>query len=296
MNSQCTIIATAQIRWSDPETESYSALMTDVAHQMSDPTPLLGPGDLSPFELLNPNGSSPLILVCDHAGLAVPKKLGDLGLPPSAWERHISHDIGARRVTEILSAAFDAPAVMHNYSRLVIDCNRPLGHPESIIAESDGQVVPGNADISSVDIHERAEALFWPYHKTISNLIGGRWRDMGSPPILFSVHSFTGSYGTQHRPWDAGVLYNKDPRLAKVVMEQLLAVGLNIGENQPYSGLEAAYSIDVHGGAPGIAHMVIEMRQDQVADETGCATWAERLTEALTAALNREEMHRVQRF
>jgi len=258
--------------------------------------PLLGPGDPPPFELLNPGGSSTLMLICDHAGLNVPKALGNLGLPDNAWSRHISHDIGARRVTELLSEAFDAPAVMHNYSRLVIDCNRPLGHPESIIEESDGQVVPGNAKITSVDVTERAEALFWPYHQTISNFIGGRWRDRGQPPVLFSVHSFTGQYGNQHRPWDAGVLYNRDPRLAHPLMDLLRAKGLNIGDNQPYSGLEAAFTIDVHGGAPGIAHMVIEIRQDQVTDEAGCRRWADILTDALSEILKHEDLYRVQRF
>lgn len=258
--------------------------------------PLLGPGDPPPFELLNPGGASNLMLICDHAGLNVPKALDDLGLPDDAWTRHISHDIGARRVTELLSEAFDAPAVMHNYSRLVIDCNRPLGHPESIIEESDGQTVPANANMTSTDVTRRAEALFWPYHKTISNFIGGRWRDRGQPPVLFSVHSFTDRYGDQHRPWDAGVLYNRDSRLAYPMMELLRARGLNIGDNQPYSGLEAAFTIDVHGGAPGIAHVVIEIRQDQLADEDGCRRWSGILADVLNEVLKREELYRVQRF
>ena len=290
----------SEVRSRFPGAGGYSAGMDGDAHNPTDlaasHAPLLGPGDPPPFEFRNPTGGSPLILICDHAGLAVPASLDNLGLPESAWKRHISHDIGARRVTELLSAAFDAPAVMHNYSRLVIDCNRPLGHPESIIEESDGQTVPGNADITSTDVHQRAEALFWPYHKTISNLIGGRWRDMNRPPVLFSVHSFTGQYGTQHRPWDAGVLFNKDPRLAVPLMEHLRAKGLNIGENQPYSGLEAAFTIDVHGGAPGIAHMVIEIRQDQLEDEASRQRWSEILIEALENVLNREELYRVQRF
>ena len=257
---------------------------------------LLGPGDPPPFELINEHGTSPLFLICDHAGLAVPTALGDLGLPDSAWSRHISHDIGARRITEMLSADFDAVAIMHNYSRLVIDCNRPLGHPESIIKVSDDQTVPANEECTTAQAALRENALFWPYHQTISSLIGSRWRHHGRPPLLFSVHSFTPRFGGATRPWDAGVLYNRDPRMAKPMMEHLRGHGLNIGDNQPYSGLEAAYTIDVHGGAPGIAHVVIEVNQDQVGDEAGQRRWADLLGGALRVLMEREDVYRVQRF
>ncbi|MEQ8665766.1 MAG: N-formylglutamate amidohydrolase [Rhodospirillales bacterium] len=269
---------------------------TPIVHAGPGEAGLLGPGDPPPFDLINPHGSSPLVLICDHAGLSVPKALGDLGLPDSAWARHISHDIGARRMTEMLSADLDAVAVMHNYSRLVIDCNRPLGHPESIIAVSDDQPVPANERCTTAQAALRENALFWPYHQTISSLIGSRWRHAGRPPILFSVHSFTPRYGGTIRPWDAGVLYNRDPRMAKPMMEYLRTQGLNIGDNQPYSGLEAAFTIDVHGAAPGIAHMVIEVNQDQVGDEDGQRRWVDMLGGALREILDREDVHRVQRF
>jgi len=260
------------------------------------PSPLLGPDDPVPFDVLNLHGSSPLVLVCDHAGLNVPSSLDGLGLPESAWSRHISHDIGAREVTTMLSEDFDAVAILHNYSRLVIDCNRPLGHPESIIHVSDGQDVPGNQSCTPAQAALRENALFWPYHQTISSIIGNRWRANGSPPVLFSVHSFTPRYGAEIRPWDAGVLYNKDPRFAEPLLAYLRDEGLNVGDNQPYSGLESAYSVDIHGGAPGIAHVVIEINQDQIADHNGQRAWADRLGGALTSILKREEIHRVQRF
>lgn len=268
----------------------------NIAANDDPPAPLLGPGDPPPFDMINEGGTSPVVLICDHAGLSVPHALGNLGLPDTAWQRHISHDIGARAITKMLSADFDAVAIMHNYSRLVIDCNRPLGHPESIIHVSDDQPVPANQTCSPAEATLRENALFWPYHQTISSVIGNRWRSSGRPPILFSVHSFTPRYGREIRPWDAGVLYNRDPRLAKPMMESLRAEGLNVGDNQPYSGLEAAYSIDVHGGAPGIAHCVIEVNQDQAGDEAGQRRWADLLGKALRSILEREEVHRVQRF
>lgn len=258
--------------------------------------PLLGPEDPPPFDVINPHGAAPLVLTCDHAGLNVPTSLGNLGLPEAAWQRHISHDIGAREVTGLLSTDLDAVAILHNYSRLVIDCNRPLGHPESIIHVSDDQPVPGNQSCTPAQATMRENALFWPYHQTVSSIIGNRWRASGHPPAIFSVHSFTPHYGSEARPWDAGVLYNKDPRMAEPLIAFLQAEGLSIGDNQPYSGLESAFSIDIHGGAPGIAHVVIEIRQDQISDPEGQRLWADRLARAMRALLSREDIHRVQRF
>ncbi len=259
-------------------------------------TPLLGPNDPSAFEKINSDGTAHLVLICDHAGRAVPTALGGLGMQASDMERHIAYDIGARAVTERMSELLDATAILHNYSRLVIDCNRPLGHPESIGDVSDDTAIPGNERLSEPDALKRVDALFWPYHQTISTEIGHRWRTEGVPPVLFSVHSFTPNFGTQERPWDAGVLYNRDPRIGEPMMEILREQGLNIGDNEPYSGMEAAYTIDFHGTSPGLANGVIEIRQDQVADEEGQERWAQILAYALQQIIRRDGMYSVQRF
>ncbi len=259
-------------------------------------SPLLGPGDPPVFQHINADGGAHLVLICDHAGRAVPSTLDDLGLDDADMDRHIAYDIGAAAVTTRLSKLLDAPALMHNYTRLVIDCNRPLGHPESIPESSDGSIISGNADLPEDQAIERVNALFWPYHQVASSIIGHRWRVEKRPPALFSVHSFTPQYGDEQRPWDAGVLYNRDPRIAKPMMEMLRAKGLHIGDNQPYSGLESGYSIDMHGTSPGLANGVIEIRQDQIADEAGQDRWADLLAECMTEILKHEDIYRVQRY
>jgi len=259
-------------------------------------TSLLGPDDPPVFVHVNESGETPLVLICDHAGRNVPGVLNGLGVDVDHMDRHIAYDIGAAMVTRQLSERLDAPALLHNYSRLVIDCNRPLGHPESIPEVSDGTTIPANADLPEQHALKRVNTLFWPYHQAVSNLISHRWRVHKRPPILFSVHSFTPSFGSEHRPWDAGVLYNRDPRLALPLMEMLRARGLHIGDNQPYSGLETAYSVDVHGTAPGLANVVIEIRQDQIADAEGQDRWATTLSECLVDIMKREDIHRVQRY
>jgi len=230
--------------------------------------------------------------------LAASVFVGTTFFPTETFTRFVNLPLflGAAAVTRRLSELLDATALLHNYSRLVIDCNRPLGHPESIPRISDGTPVPANVDLPEPQALKRIDTLFWPYHQAVSNILGHRWRVQGRPPALFSVHSFTPAYGDEHRPWDAGVLYNRDPRLANPMMEMLREQGLNIGDNQPYSGLEAAYTIDVHGTSPGIANGVIEIRQDQIADEVGQERWAQILADCLKIIMEREEIHRVQRF
>lgn len=274
----------------------YSAAMDLDSKNLDDVTSLLGPDDPPVFEHINETGEAHLVLICDHAGRHVPGVLDGLGVDVEHMDRHIAYDIGAAAVTRHLSESLNATALLHNYSRLVIDCNRPLGHPESIPEVSDNTRIPANAGLPEQQALKRVDTLFWPYHQAVSNVVGHRWRVQGRPPVLFSIHSFTPSFGTEHRPWDAGVLYNRDPRLAAPLMEMLRGRGLHIGDNQPYSGLEAAYTIDVHGTSPGLANVVIEIRQDQITDTEGQEQWATILTECFAEIMKREDVHRVQRY
>ncbi|MFQ5765213.1 MAG: N-formylglutamate amidohydrolase [Rhodospirillales bacterium] len=259
------------------------------------PTSLVGPGDPPVFEILNPEGRMPLQLVCDHASRRVPAGLGDLGLSAEHFARHIAYDIGAAEVTRRLSAALDAPAVVAGYSRLVIDLNRPPGHPESIPEISDATEIPGNHGLSEAQQRERVEALFAPYHDAVNDSLAHLWR-RGKPPVLFSVHSFTAHYGDDERPWDVGVLWNRDSRLARPLIEKLSSQGFSVGDNLPYSGIELAYTIDLHGGAAGLANCVVEINQDHVLDDDGVRRWAAILAEAVGDILRRHDLHHVQQY
>lgn len=258
---------------------------------------LLGAGDPPPVEIVNPQGRRPLVLLCDHAGRAIPKRLGTLGLSPKDLDRHIAYDIGAEAMTSLLAERLDAPAVLARYSRLVIDCNRAPGNPQSIIAASDGTTVAANRNVSDTEAEARIEEIFWPYHRAASTTITRQWRRLGIPPGVFSVHSFTPRFNGQDRPWDAGVLWHRDPRIAAPLLDFLSRIdGLTIGDNLPYSGLLTAYTTDLHGGAAGLPNCAIEVRQDLVTDPAGIATWAERLGDALEKVFAAETIHRVQRF
>jgi len=257
--------------------------------------PLLRPHETPPYEIINADSSNDMLLVCDHASRKVPESLHDLGLPTFEFDRHIAYDIGTEKVTRNLSRALDCTAVLARFSRLVLDVNRPPGHPESIPEVSDGTEVPANLGLSEAEKDQRVESLHDPYHDAIGHALAHIW-NRGRPPALFSVHSFTPLFGGTIRPWDVGVLWKHDPRLAVPLMEKLRAHGLNVGDNEPYSGLDLAYTIDVHGGAAGLANCVIEINQDQVFTEAGIERWSAILIESLGEIISDERLYRVEKY
>jgi predicted N-formylglutamate amidohydrolase len=255
---------------------------------------LLGPDDPPPFTLINADATTPLLLVCDHASAAIPHGLAGLGLSVDALRRHIAYDIGAAELTLGLARRLACPAVLAGYSRLVIDVNRPPGDPQSILAVSDDTAIPGNVDLDPDEAAARAEAIHWPYHHAI-DVAFARLRRMGPEPLFFSVHTFTPSLAGEDRFWDAGVLWSHDPRLAVPLLALLRRhPGLIIGDNQPYSGLHLAYTLNLHAGAAGLPHAAIEVRQDHCDSPTDLARWTGLLGDALADILAMPHLHRVE--
>jgi predicted N-formylglutamate amidohydrolase len=246
--------------------------------------PLLEADEPAAFRLERPNGKSPYFLTCDHAGARVPRKLGSLGVSVEDMGRHIAWDIGAAGVAVKLADALDAFAILQTYSRLVIDCNRPPGIPDSIVRMSEATRIPGNENVSAADAAAREREVFRPYHDRIRTELDTRLTQQ-RPTVLISVHSFTPQFHGNQRPWHAGLLYNRDARLATELLQRLRAEpGLVIGDNEPYSvGDTTDYTIPEHGERRGLLHVGIELRQDLVAAAAGQSEWAERLARALVS-------------
>jgi len=245
---------------------------------------------LLPVDVYAPEATAPSLIVCDHASNQVPERLSDLGLPQEALRRHIAWDIGAASVARRLASRLGATAVLSGVSRLVIDCNRPPGHATSICPLSDGTSVPGNHDLGREHVRLRVAEYFYPYHGAISThleRIEGASRRVSA---LISIHSFTPAMDGRPRPWHVGVLWNKDPRLAVPLIAALREDGdLMVGDNQPYSGRESNYTVDVHGGSYGRPHVSIEIRQDQLASETEASQWGDRLADVMAPLLGLPE-------
>ncbi len=259
-------------------------------------SPLLGGDDPPPFTLVNPCGAARVFLVCDHASHGVPKALKKLGVKKDIFLDHMGHDIGAEALTRDLSARLDAPAVVGVYSRLVIDLNRELGHESSIPEESHGAAIPGNRGLSGHDAKRRAEALYHPYHDAITALIEG-FTSRRVVPAMLSIHSFTPELGEESRPWQVGILWNRDPRIALPLIDQLRAhPGLNVGDNQPYTGRMFNYTADTQAQAAGLPHVAIEVRSDLIDTPEGVAEWGARLESALAPILCEDALYKVEMF
>jgi len=249
------------------------------------PVRLLDDDDPHPVRLVRPAGSSDFFLTCDHAGTAIPRALGDLGVSAAERRRHIGWDVGAEAVAHGLSERLDATLVAQSYSRLVIDCNRAPGHPTSITPLSELTEIPGNRDLHPEHVGAREREIFHPYHAAIVEALDAR-AAAGRPSLLVCVHSFTPVYKGARRPWHIGLLYNRDRRLAERLRPLLAAErDLCIGDNQPYAvSDESDYGVPVHGERRGIPHVEIEIRHDLIETPEGQSEWAERLADWLVAA------------
>ncbi len=254
--------------------------------------PLIAAGDPPPFTLLNVAGKGGVLLVCDHASRAFPAALGHLGLRAADTELHIAWDIGAASLTRVLGRLFDTPAVLAGYSRLLIDCNRSPADPTSIVGHSDGIAVPGNQKLNDDERDARLRSFFEPYHRAIELRLD-EFRRHEVVPAFISMHSFTPVMGSEPRPWNIGVLWDRDPRIAVPLLERLRAIeGLTVGDNLPYSGRHPAdYTVARHAERARLPHVCIEVRQDQIDTAAGVRRWAELLHGALQPILLDPGLH-----
>ena len=237
-------------------------------HPGENQPPLLAADEPLPCEILNAGAAAQIIVVCDHAGNRIPRSLNNLGLDEFSMRRHIAWDIGAGDVARFLAPGLGAPAVLANYSRLVVDCNRKLDDATAFRALSDGDEVPGNHLLTATEKRRRAEAIY-------------------------SIHSFTPFFDNSHRPWEIGVLWDNDPRIAVPLMENLRDKGWNVGDNEPYSGRHPHdFTVDYHGEKRGLPHASIEIRQDLLRDATARRQWAATLADCLKPILEQEELYR----
>jgi predicted N-formylglutamate amidohydrolase len=249
------------------------------------PDNLLAADEPAPVTVFNENGRSPLLIVADHAGNLAPRALGWLGVPLAEYQRHIAWDIGIAAVCRPLAVELDATLIQQNYSRLIIDCNRTPGSATSIPEISELTPIPGNIGLSESGKAARVREIFRPYHDRIETELDRR-RQAGLPVALIAMHSFTPVFKGVARPWHAGVLYNRDPRFAYLLLALLKREqGLVVGDNEPYSVTDASdYTIPVHAERRGLYHVAIEIRQDLIVDDTGQRAWSALLARLLPQA------------
>ena len=223
------------------------------------------------------------LVTCDHATNTVPDAVngGDLGLPATDMERHIAYDIGAAELTRLLAKRLNSPAILSNFSRLVIDPNRGEDDPTLLMKLYDGTIIPANAQADTAERERRLDLCYRPYHTAYAPLAAR------PGTLILSIHSFTPQLrGRPLRPWQIGVLYADDTRLALPLMDRLQAEpDLTVGDNEPYVGHLPGDAVDQHGLQHGRPNVLIELRNDLIADAAGQRLWADRLAPILDATL-----------
>ena len=253
---------------------------------------LQGPDEPPPVEILRPGAPSRFLLICDHASNRVPRALRDLGLTQAELARHIAVDIGAAGVTRGLAERLDATAILTTASRLVVDANRKPQDPGCTPAVSDGTRVPANAGLTEADRQARIAAFHTPYHAAVAAEIERR-EAVGELPIVIAMHSCTPVMQGFRRPWEIGVLWNEDERLARPLINALAARGLVVGDNEPYSGRDPhGYTLHVHAEPRGLAHVLFEVRQDLIDTQAGVDRWVDILAPVLSARLDDPALRR----
>lgn len=254
---------------------------------------------VAPFRRIDGDLTSGVLLLCDHAENTIPPAYGTLGLTAEDLGRHIAYDIGAAGVTEHLARALRAPALLTQYSRLLIDPNRGRDDPTLVMQLSDGRVVPGNAVLDDAEIEARIEHYYAPYHRAIDMAIDAAVA-AGKPPVILAIHSFTQAWKSVPRPWHVGVLWDKDPRLACALLRELAAIpGIAVGDNVPYSGQLKGDTLYQHGTLRGLAHALIEVRQDLILGPEGQEEWGERLASVVRKVLAADpspRLHVIERY
>ncbi len=236
-----------------------------------------------PFMIEGGTRPSRWLVTCDHAYNTVPPFVrgGDLGVAPEDMARHIAYDIGAAGVARELARLLDAPAILANFSRLVIDPNRGEDDPTLLMKLYDGTIIPGNRHADADELELRLNRCYRPYHTALAELAARR-----EDTVIVSVHSFTRQLRARPpRPWHLGLLYAADARLARPLLKRLEQEGdLCVGDNQPYGGHLPGDSIARHAIAYERPNILLELRNDLIETEAEQISWAKRLAPMLIDA------------
>lgn len=239
----------------------------------------------APVAVENADGAGALVLICDHASSFIPAQYAGLGLDDEDRQRHIGWDIGALELSRLLSQRIDSPLFHATLSRLLLDVNRQPDAHDAIVSVSEDIAIPGNRDLHAEECAHRRDWIYRPYHAAIEALIAQRIA-LARPVGVVAVHSYTPVYRGQSRPWQIGVLSQRDRRMADAMLDTLRDdSALQVGDNQPYAPMDGVYhTLERHAEARGLPCVMLEIRNDLILDTPGQAAWADRLAPLLQRA------------
>jgi predicted N-formylglutamate amidohydrolase len=236
-------------------------------------------------EVINPQGTSDVVLVCEHASSFIPLEFHDLGLGREELASHIAWDPGALAVARTMSARLDAVLVAQRVSRLVYDCNRPPESASAVPEESEIYRVPGNTGLTAAARRARAARYYFPFRDTLAAVIDKRLA-AGRSPVVVTIHSFTPIFRGVARDVEIGILHDIDARLA----DALLAAGAGDGSrvmrrNEPYGPADGVtHTLIEQAVSRRLLNVMIEIRNDLIRDPDQQAAMARLLSDLVSVA------------
>lgn len=252
---------------------------------------LLSDKDPSPYTLLNPNGSAPIMLTCEHSGQAVPECLNKLGMSDEDFDQHYAYDPGVKEATEYLSQKLDAPAILGNYSRKVVDLGRKKDNT-AFPTLGEGKAIIGNQNLSDQDKEERFKAIYEPYHNELEHYLDQHFIGNGVIPMVLSIHSFTPVFHNEVRPWEIAFLWVQDPRLPETLINGMREKGYVVGDNEPYNmKIIRGAVIDRCADSRRLPNVMVEFRNDLIRNHEDVVKHCDALIDVLKPVINAPEMH-----
>ncbi len=249
---------------------------------------LLTSTDGCPWEVKGSDGSSPILIVCEHASNLIPATLASLGASEETLSSHAAWDPGALSTAEMLAEKLDATLIYQRFSRLVYDCNRPPSASSAMPEISEVHRIPGNSSLDAQARAMRIREIYRPFHARIADEIDRRASEQRRT-VLVTMHSFTPIYNGRYRQVQLGILHDTDSRLAD---RMLRAITSNpeywTGRNEPYGPRDGVtHTLQLHGIANCLENVMIEIRNDLISDSAGQEKAASYLAGILRATVQR---------
>lgn len=210
------------------------------------------------YILPNPNGNGPAVLItCEHGGNDIPAAYREMMAgSQSLLDTHRGLDIGALQMAKALATALDAPLIFSTVSRLLVDLNRSIGHPQ-LHCEA----------IRKTPAAYRETILtqhYMPYREHALQLVSEAINRHGRV-LHVSSHSFTPRLHGKVRTTDIGLLYDparvRESTLCKRWQSALKARAprLKIHRNAPYTGYADGLTTTLRTLFPEDAYLGIEL-------------------------------------
>ncbi len=215
--------------------------------------------------------SDAFLITCEHGGNRIPSAFRWLFAGHVALlKTHRGYDPGALAMAKALARAFHAPLVTATVSRLLVDLNRSLGHPQLFSAATRG---------APAILHQKIiEEYYLPYRTRVEHLVRQAGSD-GRRVVHISSHSFTPELKGEVRRADVGLLYDPgrhgEAQLCARWKTALMACApeLRVRRNYPYAGKDDGLTSYLRRRFPGAAYVGVELEVNQGITLTGGPRW-----------------------